>query len=110
MPLCTKARIARDYKALGRTHLKLKDGQEFQLYPHLLALLLRLSSFRADATAEEIARRTKEVLCPLDQQTPQGLEYFLGSAQRAQVTFWPARPFPRAWRLCAFSPPRLAGA
>lgn len=72
MPLCTKARIARDYKSLGKTWMTTKDGNEFHLYPQLLALLLRLASFRVNATSEEIARRTKEAStaklhCPLDQ-------------------------------------------
>jgi len=58
MPLCTQARIDREYAQL--IEVESSDGQ-IHLYGRLLALLLRLSSLRG-GDVREIARRTKEVL------------------------------------------------
>ena len=61
MPLCTTERISERYAKLNQASLTRKDGSTLNLYPSLLALLLRLSSIRGGA-ASEIARRTIEVL------------------------------------------------
>ena len=61
MPLFTKLVIERDYVKLQKASLSMKDGSTMQLYPRLLALLLRIAS-AGSGDPTEIARRTKEVL------------------------------------------------
>lgn len=70
MPLCTRARIGRDYATLNTATMTAQDGTEIHLYSRFLALLLRLSSYRGGEAAE-IARRTKEVLDQFERNADQ---------------------------------------
>ena len=70
MPLCTLSTIAIKYPSLNQSASTDVAGNELHLYSRLLALLLRLSSYRGGDN-EEIARRTVEVLDQFERNADQ---------------------------------------